>query len=160
MSSDCVEQSCFFACLHNFLKVYFSHLRRKSVLKKKADKRTTCNNLSKANEKSFHQNTVDSNLKAMWFSSLFGSIAVLSFLGNLLLCLVICRRRKLLSKPYNILMLNLAATDMLIGLNFFNKFSQILVMTRNLHYCLFLLWHVHYGIRTSSTLYLSLWFTE
>lgn len=88
-------------------------------VEKNTDKLMTWNSLSKANETSFHKSIVDSNLKAMLFSSIFGSIAVLSFLGNLLLCLVICRRRKRLSKPYNILMLNLAATDMLIGLNFF-----------------------------------------
>ena len=79
----------------------------------------TWRNSSKANETSFHQNKVDSNLEAILYRSIFGSIAALSFLGNLLLCLVICRRRKLLSRPYNILMLNLAATDMLTGLNLF-----------------------------------------
>lgn len=84
----------------------------------------TWNNLSKANETSFHKNIVDSNLKAMLFSSIFGSIAVLSFLGNLLLCLVICRHRKRLSKPYNILMINRAAMDMLIGLNFFKQIQS------------------------------------
>ena len=88
-------------------------------VEKNTDKLMTWNNLSKANETSFHKNIVDSNLKAMLFSSIFGSIAVLSFLGNLLLCLVICRRRKRLSKPYNILMINRTAMDMLIGLNFF-----------------------------------------
>ena len=71
-------------------------------VEKNTDKVMTWNNLSKANETSFHKNVVDSNLKAMLFSSIFGSIAVLSFLGNLLLCLVICRHRKRLSKPYNI----------------------------------------------------------
>ena len=88
-------------------------------VEKNTDKLMTWNNLSKANETSFHKTIVDSNLKAMLFSSIFGSIAVLSFLGNLLLCLAICRRRKRLSKPYNILMINRAAMDMLIGLNFF-----------------------------------------
>ena len=88
-------------------------------VEKNTDKLMTWNNLSKANETSFHKNIVDSNLKAMLFSSIFGSTAVLSFLGNLLLCLVICRHRKRLSKPYNILMINRAAMDMLIGLNFF-----------------------------------------
>ena len=79
----------------------------------------TWRNSSTANETSFHQNKVDSNLEAILYRSIFGSIAILSFLGNLLLCLVICRRRKLLSRPYNNLMLNLAATDMLTGLNLF-----------------------------------------
>lgn len=51
------------------------------------------------------------------YKGIFGSIAVLAFLGNLLLCFVICRRRDLLSKPYNILILNLTATDLLTGMS-------------------------------------------
>lgn len=61
------------------------------------------------------RNSVESNLKTSMYY-IFGSIAALSFLGNFLLCLVICRRRKLLSKTYNTLMLNLAVTDTLTGL--------------------------------------------
>ena len=107
-----------FLIVQSFKGLCFSSSAEIGV-EKNTDKLMTWNNLSKANETSFHKNIVDSNLKAMLFSSIFGSIAVLSFLGNLLLCLAICRRRKRLSKPYNILMINRAAMDMLIGLNFF-----------------------------------------
>ena len=107
-----------FLIVQSFKGLCFSSSAEIGV-EKNTDKLMTWNNLSKANETSFHKNIVDSNLKTMLFSSIFGSIAVLSFLGNLLLCLVICRRRKRLSKPYNILMINRTAMDMLIGLNFF-----------------------------------------
>ena len=49
------------------------------------------------------------------YKSIFGGIAVSSFVGNLLLCVIICRKRLLLSKTYNLLLLNLAVTDMLTG---------------------------------------------
>lgn len=107
-----------FLIVQSFKGLCFSSSAEIGV-EKNTDKLMTWNNLSKANETSFHKNIVDSNLKTMLFSSIFGSIAVLSFLGNLLLCLVICRHRKRLSKPYNILMINRTAMDMLIGLNFF-----------------------------------------
>lgn len=45
----------------------------------------------------------------------FGIIVVLSFVGNVLICVVILRRKSLLRKPCNILILNLAATDLLTG---------------------------------------------
>lgn len=44
-----------------------------------------------------------------------GLIAVFSFIGNLLLCIVILKRRSMLTKPYNVLIFNLAVTDMLTG---------------------------------------------
>lgn len=77
---------------------------------------------------------VDSQLKTV-MSDIFGSIAALSFVGNFLLFLVMCRLRKLLSKTYNILMFNLAITDMLTGLKnlftftgqFISVFSVLLV---------------------------------
>ena len=72
------------------------------------------NNSSVTNETSVQQHDVETELTTMMRYT-FGSIAVLSFFGNLLLCVVICRRRKLLEKTYNILMLNLAVTDMLTG---------------------------------------------
>lgn len=50
------------------------------------------------------------------FNVMFGNIAVFSFVGNLLLCVAIYRRRHLLFKTYNILVLNLAITDILSGL--------------------------------------------
>lgn len=57
-----------------------------------------------------HQYKIDA------FKFLFGNIAAFSFLGNLLLSMAICRRRQLLLKTYNLLVLNLAITDMLTGL--------------------------------------------
>lgn len=49
------------------------------------------------------------------YKFIFGGIAVVSFAGNFLLFVAICRRRTLLSKTYNLLVLNLAVTDMLTG---------------------------------------------
>lgn len=57
-----------------------------------------------------HQDKVDA------FKVMFGNIAVLSFVGNLLLCVAICKRRHLLFKTYNQLVLNLAIADLLTGL--------------------------------------------
>ena len=45
----------------------------------------------------------------------FGFVAFFAFSGNFLLCVVICRRRCLLQKMYNVLILNLAITDMSTG---------------------------------------------
>ena len=59
----------------------------------------------------------------------FGLIASLSFFGNLLLCLVMFMKRSMLNKPYNILIFNLAVTDMLTGMGnffFFDNFSYTL----------------------------------
>lgn len=49
------------------------------------------------------------------FHVTFGVIAFLSLVGNVLICVVILRRKSLLKKPCNILILNLAATDLLTG---------------------------------------------
>lgn len=51
-----------------------------------------------------------------------GFIAIFSFIGNLLLCIVILKRRSMLTKPYNVLIFNLAVTDMLTGEICFNIF--------------------------------------
>ena len=72
-------------------------------------------NYTDANDSSLHptrqhQNKIDA------FKFLFGTIAALSFLGNLLLSMAVCKRRQLLLKTYNLLVLNLAITDMLTGL--------------------------------------------
>ncbi|XP_032232361.2 allatostatin-A receptor-like [Nematostella vectensis] len=48
-------------------------------------------------------------------SAMFGSIAALSVLGNAILCVVIARRRSMLKKTYNVLILNLAICDALMG---------------------------------------------
>ena len=44
-----------------------------------------------------------------------GTIACLAFCSNLLLCVVIMKKRSMLKKPYNILILNLAITDLITG---------------------------------------------
>ena len=72
-------------------------------------------NRSNGNESSLHP-TRQHQYKIDAFKFLFGNIAAFSFLGNLLLSLAICRRRQLLLKTYNLLVLNLAITDMLTGL--------------------------------------------
>lgn len=46
---------------------------------------------------------------------LFGVVAGLSVVGNMLLCIVMIRRRTMLRKTYNILIFNLAVADMLTG---------------------------------------------
>ncbi|XP_031574595.1 histamine H2 receptor-like [Actinia tenebrosa] len=51
--------------------------------------------------------------------ALFGVVAGLSLVGNLLLCIVILRRRTMLTKTYNILIFNLAIADMLTGVFLF-----------------------------------------
>lgn len=72
-------------------------------------------NSSNVNESSLHP-TRQHQYKIDAFKFLFGSIATLSFFGNLLLSVAICKRRQLLLKTYNLLVLNLAITDMLTGL--------------------------------------------
>ncbi|KAK3752224.1 hypothetical protein QZH41_012235 [Actinostola sp. cb2023] len=49
----------------------------------------------------------------------FGLVAGLSVVSNALLCIVMLRRRAMLSKTYNILIFNLAITDMLTGVFLF-----------------------------------------
>lgn len=53
------------------------------------------NNSNQVNETSRQQSKDDGNLKTTLYSGIFGNIAVLAFLANLLLCFVICRRRDL-----------------------------------------------------------------
>ena len=54
----------------------------------------------------------------------FGLIASLSFFGNLLLCLVMFRKRAMLQKPYNVLICSLAITDTLTGMNANKKINK------------------------------------
>ncbi len=61
-----------------------------------------------------YHDKVDYNVSDV-YKFIFGGIAIGSFLGNFLLCVAICRRRSLLSKMYNMLVLSLAITDMLTG---------------------------------------------
>ncbi|KAL9950286.1 hypothetical protein ACROYT_G042764 [Oculina patagonica] len=59
-----------------------------------------------------YHDKVDYNVSNV-YKFIFGGIAIVSFLGNFLFCVAICRRRSLLSKTYNVLVLSLAITDML-----------------------------------------------
>ncbi len=61
-----------------------------------------------------YHDKVDYNVSDV-YKFFFGGIAIVSFFGNFLLCVAICRRRSLLSKTYNVLVLSLAITDMLTG---------------------------------------------
>lgn len=61
-----------------------------------------------------YHDKVDYNVSNV-YKFISGGIAIVSVLGNFLLCVAICRRRSLLSKTYNMLVLSLAVTDMLTG---------------------------------------------
>ena len=54
---------------------------------------------------------------------LFGVVAGLSVVGNMLLCIVMIRRRAMLGKTYNILIFNLAVADMLTGILSYHSVS-------------------------------------
>lgn len=56
-----------------------------------------------------------SNSSGVALQLVFGFIAFFSFFGNLVFCVVLLRKRCLLKKPYNILLLVLAITDMFTG---------------------------------------------
>lgn len=65
-----------------------------------------------------NENSTASNLsetKATIIKATFGFIAILSFVGNLFLCIVMVRKRSMLKKAYNVLIFNLAVADMLTG---------------------------------------------
>lgn len=63
-----------------------------------------------------HNDSVEAKDYGIVMKTSFGIIASLSFFGNLLLCLVIFRKRSMLKMPYNILIGSLAVTDMLTGM--------------------------------------------
>jgi len=48
--------------------------------------------------------------------TVFGLIAALSFLLNLLFCVIMMRKPAMLKRPHNILLFSLAITDLLTGL--------------------------------------------
>lgn len=54
----------------------------------------------------------------VFLQAVFGLIAFLSIFGNLFFCVVLLRKRCLLKKAYNILLIVLAMTDMVKGTNF------------------------------------------
>ena len=72
---------------------------------------------NKTIEMSAEESLPSSNHSGIAMQAVFGVIALLSFLGNFLFCVVLLRKRYLLKKPYNILLLVLAVTDMLTGTN-------------------------------------------
>ena len=59
----------------------------------------------------------------------FGIIALMAFLSNGLLCVVILRNRKMLKSAYNLLIFSLAVTDMLTGTNTIWNID-VIVLTR------------------------------
>ena len=71
-------------------------------------------NISSVIPSRLHHDKVDYIVSDV-YKFIFGGIAGVSFLGNLFLCVVMCKKRSLLSKTYNLLLLNLAITDMLTG---------------------------------------------
>ena len=72
-------------------------------------------NFSKGEECSLNTPSKD-DLRVSSFNVIFGIIALLSVLSNSFLCMAICKHRFFRLKTYNILVLSLAATDMLTGL--------------------------------------------
>ena len=71
-------------------------------------------NVSMVPEESKERRTIPKD-HSLVVSTVCGLIATFSFIGNLLLCVVILKRRSMLTKPYNVLIFNLAVTDMLTG---------------------------------------------
>lgn len=71
-------------------------------------------NISSVIPSRLHHDKVDYIVSDV-YKFIFGGIAGVSFLGNLFLSVVMCKNRLLLSKTYNLLLLNLATTDMLTG---------------------------------------------
>lgn len=55
------------------------------------------------------------SMQSVAIRTTFGLIAALSVLGNLLLCIVMVRKRSMLRKAYNVLIFNLAVADTLTG---------------------------------------------
>lgn len=54
-------------------------------------------------------------MEAQVSSAFFGVVAFLSVAGNFFLCVILLRRKSMLKKTYNVLILNLAATDIFGG---------------------------------------------
>lgn len=72
---------------------------------------------NKTTEFSTEESPPSSSHSGIVIQTVFGITALLSFVGNFLFCVVLLRKRYLLKKPYNILLLVLAVTDMLTGTN-------------------------------------------
>lgn len=47
----------------------------------------------------------------------YTTIAIVSFTGNVLLCVIVLRKKMMLKRSYNVLILNLAVADALTGTN-------------------------------------------
>jgi len=69
--------------------------------------------------------------------ALFGTVAGLSLFSNALLCIVMLRRREMLTKTYNILIFSLAVTDMMTGkiveLFSFSKTAKNILLSIDIH---------------------------
>ena len=93
---------------------------------------------------SSNQNSSEQN-KVLMFS--FGLIAALSFGGNVILCVVILRRRFMLKQPYNVLIFNLAVTDLLTGEIFILIVLFAIIQLRKTWYALYLdTWTLYRGL--------------
>ena len=54
----------------------------------------------------------------------FGLIALVAFVGNGLLCIVILRSYRMLRSAYNVLILSLAVTDMITGISLHCRYLE------------------------------------
>lgn len=94
--------------------------QKKALLPKVVGKMNLSSNVSMVPEESNSNDLKDmrrtiSKDHSLVVTTVCGFIATFSFIGNLLLCVVILKRRSMLTKPYNVLIFNLAVTDMLTG---------------------------------------------
>ena len=117
----------------NYRKLY--DLKKNSslasgVLQRNVSKMNFSSNISMFPEESNSNGMKDmrgmlSEEHSLVVTAVCGFIAVFSFIGNLLLCFVILKRRSMLTKPYNVLIFNLAITDLLTGEIFLIIFRKI-----------------------------------
>ena len=76
--------------------------------------------------------------------ALFGVVAGLSLIGNLLLCIVMLRRRTMLTKTYNILIFNLAIADMLTGWSFCLNICRVNRRANSISWRIYLTWKLRF----------------
>lgn len=95
------------------LQVSFGHLYHNFVSKMKHV--LTPNSNQTSPELSAEMSPPSNDHTGITLQVVFGIIAFLAVFGNLMFCIVLLRKRFLLKKPYNVLLLVLAVTDMLTG---------------------------------------------
>lgn len=101
--------------LHNFVGLWTTVPKMKHFSFAFSNKTTEFS--TETTEFSTEESPPSSSHSGIVIQAVFGIIALLSFVGNFLFCVVLLRKRYLLKKPYNILLLVLAVTDMLTGTN-------------------------------------------